>query len=144
MKGTWQGYLVGIDAFFGLDLFPPIGFLVGFDNLRASKKGTCLLRINTFFSFSLVMLLFGRFCKLIEPGLVGLLLFPLLDILLCLLHPLSIFFSEGFEGSWFVKFFVSLFFFEASLALDHLAWDTTVCGSIENTCNERLERNHHR
>ena len=49
------------------------------------------------------MMLFGRFCKLIEPGLVGLLLFPLLDIFLCLLHPLSIFFSEGFEGSWFMR-----------------------------------------
>ena len=70
-------------------------------------KGTWqgfLPRIYTLFGLSLLLLLFGRFCKLIEPGLVGLPLFPLLDILLCLLHPLSIFFSEGFEGSWFVGF----------------------------------------
>ena len=70
-------------------------------------KGTgqgFLPRIYTLFGLPLLVLLFGRFCKLIEPGLVGVPLFPLLDILLCLLHPLSIFFSEGFEGSWFVGF----------------------------------------
>ena len=52
-------------------------------------------RIYTLFGLPLLLLLFGGFRKLTEPGMVGLLLFPVLYILLCLLQP-------GLDRIWFL------------------------------------------